>query len=294
MPTENPNLPVFGLPKSAKDLEGVRGFLGQVKQLCSTSTIYEGPLRTMFDELGAKLEAALAALPKTTDANWSVNDQAEQLFNLLACCNSVVASLGLELGKVKATMAGMVVLDEAITAGKVIAADKLDGIVAEKVTSAVAATITQRTGETGDLVTRDTMLSMCSASEAAGLAKGLEQAAAKLAADTALTAKAAERTTALTTAGIALPAAEVEAILRAEDAAFETAKALVTDRRQKLTAAGIELTPDLMGKLWLAEAEYKTFESTVKTIPALKKAVKLDEPLATGFGGGTGGHRILM
>lgn len=280
---------IISLPKG-KDLESVRAFLAGVKTLASTATIYEGPIRTMFEELQAKVEAALAALPKTTDANWSVNDQADQLLGLLGCCNNVAATLGLELNRTRQTMAGMVVLADEVTAGRVILATGLDAIVTTKIGEAIAL----RTADKGDLVTRATMLSMCGASEAAGIQKGIDQHTAALAAAAAIEAKAAERKTALTTAGIPLPEAALDAVLRGEDAVFAAAQTLAGDRLKKLTTAGIHLTPDLLGKVWLDEAGYKTFESTVHSIPALKRVAAPDEPLAAPTGGGSDGKRIIM
>lgn len=137
--------PLLVMPKNSKDAEGVRSFLTNVKQLCSTASVYEGPLRQMFEDLRAKLEAALSALPTSTDANWSVNDQADQLFSLLGCANNVAAALGLELNKVKQEMAGMVVLDTVVAEGAVIKKDAVQGM--------IEAAIAERTGEKGDLTT---------------------------------------------------------------------------------------------------------------------------------------------
>jgi hypothetical protein len=280
--------PVMVLPKDSKDLPGVRNFLDGVKQLCSASSIYEGPIKQMFDDLKAKLEAALAALPKESNATWSVNDQADQLFSLLACANNVAAALGLELGKMKSQMAGMLpptAIEDAITAGTIIKKDDLEA----RITAAIA----ERTGEKGDLTTKELSQQLCSASHQKGIEEGIKQRNAELAAEQAAVTTANERKTAITNAGLPLPEAAFEAVLKAEAAAFEAAKTAAADRLKKFTEAGLELPANLLGKVWAPEADFKAFESTVMSIPALKKVTRPDEPLATGTTGGGSGKMIV-
>lgn len=267
--------PLLVLPKNGKDATGARNFLESFKQLCSTATIYEGPLKAMLDELGVKVDAALAALPTDSNQNWSVNECAEQLFSLLACANNVAATLGLELNKTKQTMAGLDLLEPAITAGTVVKKDAVQGL--------IDAAIAEATGENGKLVTKELSQQLCSASHQKGIQEGIAQRNAELAAEQAALATATERRTSLTTAGLPLPEEAIAAaILKSDAAAFDTAKATAEARLKKFTEAGIELPANLAGKVWLGEAEYKAFESTVMSIPALKKSDRVDEPLASG------------
>ena len=258
------------LPTNAKDIEGFRTFFGTLKQqFASTAEIYEGPIKALFDEVGAKLTAALEALPKTTDANWSVNDKLDQFFGLLACANNVVMTLGLELGKVKQNLASAV--PDAIKAGTVFDAAGVE--------AAVTAKIAERTGETGDLAPKTLVAQLCSAAKLEGVTLGRSEKEAELAAAAAAETKAGERRTALTAAGVPLPPASVEAILKEADDKYNAAQETAKTRVKVLTEAGLALTPELLSSVWLGESEYKVFESTVRGIPALKREAK-DEPLA--------------
>ena len=282
--------PLVVIPKNGKDVEGVRNFLTNFQQLCSTSAIYEGPLKQLFDELGAKLKAALEALPKDSTGNWSVNDQADSLFSLLACANNAAAALGLELSKLKNQMAGMVVLDDVLAAGTVIKKDDVAG----QVTAAVTAAIAERTGEKGDLTTKELSQQLCSASHAKGIEEGIAQRNQQLADEQAALKVVSDRKQELTTAGLPLPEAEAETILKAAQADFDAAKTTTTARLKKFTEAGIDLPASLAGKVWLPEAGYKTFESTVFGVAELKNKKPVDEPLATGGLPAAGGGKIIV
>jgi len=106
---------------------------------------------------------------------------------------------------------------------------------------------------------------------------------------------AADRTAGLTTAGLPLPEAEVSAILRASEDAFNAAKTLAETRLKGLTEAGLELPAELLSACWGSEAEFKKFQKTVTSIPALKKGGTFKaEPFATPpGGGGTSTGRML-
>ena len=257
------------LPTNAKDIEGFRNFFGTLKQqFASAAEVYEGPIRTLFDEVSSKLTAALEALPKTADANWSVSDKLDQFFGLLACANNVVATLGLELSKTKQQMASAI--PDALKAGTIFDAAGVE--------AAVAAKIAERTGETGDLAPKTLVAQLCSAAKLEGVTLGRTEKEAELAAAAAEN-KAGERRTALTAAGIPLPPAAVEAILKEADDKFNAAQETAKNRVKMLTEAGLALTPELLSSVWLGESEYNVFESTVRGIPALKREAK-DEPLA--------------
>jgi hypothetical protein len=264
------------MPKDSKDLEGVRGFFsGLRQQFASTATIYSGPIKSLFDDVVAKLDAALAALPKTTDTNWSLNDQLENFFYLLNSANCVANSLGLELSKVKQQMAsiGPDAIAQAVTAGTHIPKTDFE--------TAVSAAVAARTVEGGDLVPKATVTQLCSAAKELGLKEGRTARDGELAVERAADTLAVTRRAALTQAGIPLPEAEVEAILRAPEADFAAARTLTENRLKGFTEAGIELTPELLGKAWLPEAAFGVFQKTVGAIPSLRRSAA-PEPLANG------------
>jgi hypothetical protein len=276
------------MPKDSKDLEGVRGFFsGLRQQFASTATIYTDPIKSLFDEVVAKLDAALAALPKTTDTNWSLNDQLENFFYLLNSANCVANSLGLELAKVKQQMAsvGPDAIAAAVAAGTYIPKTDFE--------KAVDAAVAARTVEGGDLVPKETVNQLCSAAKELGLKEGRTARDGEVAAERAADALATGRRTALTTAGLPLPEAEVEAILRADEPTFTAARTLTENRLKGFTEAGIELTPELLGKAWLPEAAFGVFQKTVSAIPSLKRSTTLPEPLAGGAPDNSGKKMVM-
>jgi hypothetical protein len=287
--TELPPPPL--MPKDSKDLEGVRGFFsGLRQQFASTATIYTGPIKSLFDDVVAKLDAALAALPKTGEPNWSLTDQLENFFYLLNSANCVANTLGLELSKVKQQMASMAsigpdAIEAAVKAGTHIPKTDFE--------TAVSAAVVARTVEGGDLVPKATVTQLCSAAKDLGLKEGRLARDTELAATKAADELATGRRTALTTAGLPLPEAEVEAILSAPEADFAAARTLAESRLLKLTEAGIELTPELRAKAWLSEAGYGVFHKTVSAIPSLKRSTTLPEPLAGGAPDNTGKKMVM-
>jgi len=272
-------VPVVVIPKGSKDISGIQGFLTTIRdQFASTATVYEGPIRDLFNDVTTKLEAALAALPKTTDCNWSLDDKLEQFFSLIAAANNVVASLGLELNKLKQEHASA-----------------LAAIKPVDVEAALATRIAERTGEKGDLTTKELTQQLCSAAKLAGIAEGVAQRNAELATEAAAIATAAERKTALTTASLPLPEGAMEALLRGTAEAFEAAKTTAADRLKKFTEAGITLPPALLGNVWLGASDYQTFESTAMgCMASLKRTpAKVDEPLAGLVSPAAGGKIVL-
>ncbi|MGA3265503.1 MAG: hypothetical protein ABSE16_01620 [Verrucomicrobiota bacterium] len=261
------------VPKNSKDLEGIRGFFTTLKsQFASAATVYEGPIRQLFDEVTAKLEAALAALPKTADANWSLAEQLDSFFSLLACANNCASTLNLELSKLKQQMAGIgpAALEEAVRTGVVMRKADFE--------TAVAAEMTKRT-TSGALVPKATVDQLCSAAKVAGISEGRTQVEQEQAAKLLAEKTAGERKAALTTAGLPLPDADAEAILRASEAEFDSAKA--TAEKRVKTLAGLSLTAELLAAVWRDEKTYGVFEKTVNGIAALKHATPSPEPFAT-------------
>jgi hypothetical protein len=275
------------MPKDSKDLEGVRGFFsGLRQQFASTATIYTGPIKSLFDDVVAKLDAALAALPKMGDANFSLNEQLGTVFSLLSCANNCASTVSLELSKVKQQMAsiGPEAIAAAVKAGTYIPKTDFE--------TAVSAAVAARTVEGGDLVPKETVNQLCSAAKDLGLKEGRTARDGELAATKVADELATGRRTALTTAGLPLPEAEVEAILRADEPTFTAARTLTETRLKGFTEAGIELTPELLGKAWLPEAAFGVFQKTVSAIPSLKRSTA-PEPLAGGAPDNAGKKMVM-
>jgi len=90
----------------------------------------------------------------------------------------------------------------------------------------------------------------------------------------------------LTTAGLPLP--EDGAILRLAETDYATAKTTLETRIKTFTEAGLDLPAELLAQCWAPEADFKKFQKTVTSIPALKvRAGRASaEPFATLPAGG--------
>jgi hypothetical protein len=276
-----------------KDLNQVREFFTNLKtQFASAATIYEGPIKGLFEEVKGKLETALAGLPKDGDGDWDLRNTLDTVVGCMAGCSSLLTQLGLEVSKHKqlASATPADTLAAALTAGTHVS--KADHESA--VTKAVEAAIALRTGDKGDLVPKTTVDQLCSAAKDLGIKEGRAAEAADAAARVAAEKLATERTAALTTAGLPLPEAEPNlglasaAILRAPEAEFNAAKATLEARIKGFTEAGLELPAELLAACWAPEAEFKRFQKTVTSIPALKVRAgrATAEPFATPPAGG--------
>lgn len=212
----------------------------------------------------------------------------------MASTSGLLTQLGLELSKHKqmASAAPVDTLAAALTAGTHLS--KADHEAA--VTKAVDAAIATRTGAQGDLVPKTTVDQLCSAAKDLGIKEGRAAEKADAAALVAAEKLATDRTAALTTAGLPLPEPEVAAILRAPEADFNAAKATAETRIRAFTEAGLELPTELLASCWAPEAEFKKFQKTVTSIPALKVRVgrATAEPFATPPTGGAASATVPM
>jgi len=279
------------LPANAQDLKGFREFMSGLRtSYASAATIYEGPTKTLFDEVAAKFKTILDGLPAESNGDWCLTDKLDWLFDSLSGARSICDSLLLELSKAKTT-ASAAALETAVAAGTHLTKEAHDAAV----TAAVDAAIAKRTAADGDLVPQDRVNQLCSAAQLKGINEGREQLKAEMATALAAEQTATARTTALTTAGLPLPDADVAAILREPEEKFAAAKTLAQERLAAFTTAGITLEGELAAGVWLPENEFKKFHKTVSAIPALRRAAPAAEPFATppAGGGGATSHRIL-
>ena len=287
--------------KANRDLGQVREFFTNLKsQFASAATVYEGPIKTLFEEVRGKLEGALNALPKESEGDLDLQCTLDNVVGCMASTSSLLTQLGLELSKHK-QMASAVPVDTlaaALAAGTHL--NKADHEAA--VTKAVTAAITARTGEKGDLVPKTTVDQLCSAAKDLGIKEGRAAEKADAEARVAAEKLATERTAALTQAGLPLPEAEPNlgqasaAILRAPEAEFTAARGTVETRIKGFTEAGLELPAELLATCWAPEAEFKKFQKTVTSIPALKVRAgrTTAEPFATPPAGGAASATVPM
>jgi len=95
-----------------KDLNQVREFFTNLKtQFASAATIYEGPIKALFEEVRGKLESALAGLPKDSEGDWDMQCTLDTVVNCMAGCSSLLTQLGLELSKHKQMASAAVLAD---------------------------------------------------------------------------------------------------------------------------------------------------------------------------------------
>jgi hypothetical protein len=280
------------LPKSNKDLTGVREFVANLHtQFASAATVIGPACATLFDEVAGKLKGVLEGLPKdetaATHAGWALPEN--WAFEALGAANNLVSGLSLEVGRQKQLASAAVlnigpnVLSDALKAGTHLLKADHDAALASAVASATA-----------NMVPKDKVDQLCSAAKSLGATEGRAALQAELDARLAGDKLATDRTAALTTAGLPLPDTEPNlglasaAILRAPEAEFAAAKATAETRLKVITEAGLELPAELLSAVWGAEAEYKKFHKTVTSIPALKvrAGLAVAEPFASLPAGG--------
>jgi len=269
------------IPKT-KDLNGVREFFTNLKtQFASAAATQEGPIKSLFDEVTGKLQSVLAGLPL------NVESEPDWLFDSLSSTTNLVSLLSLELSRVRTAASVTDTLSAALAAGTHLSkADHEAGVKA-----AVATAIAERTGDKGDLVTKTTVDQLCSAAKDLGIKEGRASLQSELDARLAGDKLASDRTAALTAAGIPLPESEVAAVLRASEDHFVAARTTVETRLKAFTEAGLELPSDLLANCWLPESDFKKFQKTVTSIPALKVrggAVAAEPFASPPVGGGSG------
>ena len=275
------------LPKSNQDLDGLKAFFTNLRtQFASAAGVYEGPIQTMFAEVTGKLETVLAGLPKTAEGGWCLTDKLDWLFESLSSTSSLINSLTLELAKLKAEKEAMAATLASVQSAAPLAPED-PAAAAAKLQTAIDAAIAARTAEAGDLVPKATVDQLCSAAKTLGISEGRQAVQAEQAAEAAAAKLAADRTTALTTAGLPLPESDVAAVLRASDEVFAAARATAETRMKSLTEAGLELSPELAANVWAADGQYAVFQKLVTGIAALKRAPRTPaaEPFASGPAG---------
>ena len=191
------------LPKSNKDLTGVREFISNLQsQFASASTVLGSACSTLFDEVATKLKAVLDGLPKdetaATHAGWALPEN--WAFEALGSANNLVSGLALEVGRQKQLASAAVlnigpnVLSDAVTAGTHIPKAAHDAAVTAAVTAATA-----------DLVPKASVDQLCSAAKLLGATEGRAALQAELA-----TKAAADKLAAIET----FDAASIEAAMR--------------------------------------------------------------------------------
>jgi hypothetical protein len=295
-------MPAIKKPTDTKDLAGFKEFFtGLQSQFASAATLYEGPLKSLYEETVTKLNGVLTGL-KEAGENWNLTDKLDWLFDSMASTSALLSNVTLELQKAKADKAAA----DALEATRASAADALTAAVGAgthltkaahdaAVTAAVTAAIAERTGEKGDLTPRAQVNSLCSAAKDLGIAEGRKLVEDELAAKAAADKLVADRKAALTTAGLPLPEATVEAVLRAPEKEFTAAQTLVVERQKGFTEAGIDLSPELAASLWLPADQFNIFNTTVRGVTALKRTTgRPASPFATGIGEPTAGSGKRM
>jgi len=273
------------LPKSNKDLTGVRDFVANLHtQFASAATVIGPACATLFEEVAGKLKGVLEGLPKdetaATHAGWALPEN--WAFEALGAANNLVSGLSLEVGRQKQLASAAVlnigpnVLSDALKAGTHLLKADHDAALA----SAVAAA-------TANMVPKDKVDQLCSAAKSLGATEGRAALQAELDARLAGDKLATDRMAALTTAGLPVPDADQTAILRGTDELFNAAKATAETRLKGITEAGLQLPAELLSAVWGGEPEYQKFHKTVTSIPALKRAGQVTaEPFATLPAGG--------
>jgi hypothetical protein len=261
------------LPKNSKDIEGMRSFVSGIKvQFCSLQSVYDGEIRKLIDAVVASAESVLSKLPAAdVKSDWNADDVLQSLCCCLSSTNAILTQASLELNKLKQGLASAVSteIEKQITEGALVRKDE--------VVAKVDAAVTAKTAS-GELVPKDTVAQLCSNAKVNGEQAGRAALQAELGQKAAADTMAAERKTALTTAGKALPPAQVEAILRASQEEFAAAEKKFDARMQTFTAAGFSLTPELAARCWLGDEQFAVFEAAVKDIPALKGTGTQPEP----------------
>ncbi len=257
------------LPKNSKDVAGIRNVFTALRtQMCSAASAFSDPLKAIFKEITDKFDAVLASLPKDEAVqDWSLECQLENLFSLLANASAVASMAGLELSQIKAdlgkSMASAVELEigKRVTAGEFVTKASLDTKVLEAITAKTTA---------GELIPSATHTQLCSAAKAAGIAEGAAGEKLKVTEAEQRNALITTRTTALTTASVPLPPADLAKILGEPEEAFTAAKTTFESRKKALETEGFQLNSELLANCWLPEADFGRFQKILANTPSLK------------------------
>ncbi len=274
------------IPKDAKDVAGLRNFLtAQRTQACALSQAYTGPLKQVFDDLIAKVDAFLAGLPSEDKCgDWTLANQLDCLFSYAAQCSACASQATLELSKLNSGQMSALntEIQNRITAGTLFTKDNYQ----TAVDAAVKAKL-----DAGELVTKTRLDQMCSEVKGVAFEEGAKKAREEHAAEVALNETVGKRKALLQTASLPLPEADLEKIvLGATEEEFNARKAKFETRREDLKKQGIQLNSDAaLANLWLEDKAYEGFKRTVESLPALKFT---PNPLAgAGAGAGNAGSK---
>ena len=246
------------LPKNSKDVPALRNFLTTLRtQACSSGEAFTGALKQMRDDLVKKLDSFIEEIPKgDVPGDWCMEDKLDTLCALLAQAIAQSSMSALEVAKLNTQMAGAV---EAAVKSKIEAGELLTK---DAHTAAVSAAVADQTKQTNQL---------CADAKNLGIAEGEKKVRDEIAAEAATTKLIATRKETLQKAGKPLPEAAFESVLAGTEEQFNAVVAKFDARADSLKKAGVQLAGSpLMSKLFLPDTEYRTFESTVTSIDALK------------------------
>jgi hypothetical protein len=254
------------LPKNSKDVAALRSFLTTLRtQACSSGEAFTGALKQMRDDLVTKLDAFIDEIPKgDVPGDWCMEDKLDTLCALLASAIAQSSLSALEVAKLNTQMAGMV---DAAIKSKIESGDLLTK---DMHTTAVQSAIADQT-KAGAVVPKDTVTQLCADAKKLGIAEGEKNIRDQMAAESATAKLISDRKDALQKAGKPIPEAEFERVLAGTDEQFNAVVTKFDARLAGLKKAGVQLAGSpLMSKLFLPDADYRTFEATVTSIDALK------------------------
>ena len=254
------------IPKNSKDIAALRTFLTTLRtQACASGDAFTGALKEMRDDLVKKLDSFIGEIPQgDVPGDWCMESKLDQLCALLAASIAQASMSALEVAKLNTQTAGAI--DAAIKAkidvGELISKDAH--------ATAVQSAIAEQT-KAGAVVPKDTVTQLCADAKNLGIAEGEKKVRDEIAAEAATTQLIATRKETLQKAGKPLPEAAFESVLAGTEEQFNAVVAKFDARADSLKKAGVQLAGSpLMSKLFLPDADYRTFESTVTSIDALK------------------------
>jgi hypothetical protein len=258
-----------------------------LRQVCSNvATTINGlgedlgePLLGMFLSLKDQYNEILGKLPPT-DAVPAAQEASWNLRSFLSCLTSTQTLLSFLTTRM-ADMKG-----KAATANSSLSPAELAAVVEAAIQVKVAA---------GDLATKETVASLCSAAKDAGIREAHDQAKAE-AEETAKKAKLiAERRQVLATNSLPFPETD-ESLLGTEEE-FSANRARAEKQAKQLAGFGLDAKSQAMSKAWSPEAEfnnYAQFLEAVKPQPRKNGSGKTEEPFAGGPAPGAANKRPIV
>lgn len=266
----------FAIPeiKDLKDVKAVRKFYEDQRQaLCSMAEGLDEPLKTHFNALKKKYDDVLESLPVTeqTPGALETGKHLSALYSILTVANGLMCS---SLNSVKTAGAALnseainKVLQDKIATGELFPKSVFDGKVAAEV---------ERLTKSGDYVPKATVQQLCSEAKNAGILEGENKIRQETQANADRAKVVETRKAQVQTAGLPLPAAEIEKLLGGSETEFSAHLKKAQDRFASLKKhSALNSKSPLMTKIWLADNEFSTFEQLLKDT--------IGEPLAGGGG----------